>query len=139
MNPFILLEYMNGYSYNNNEGGKLLMPNKVNDVSKIFKIMSDPTRLKILFSLLNEDKCTCECGHQNCGECTCHSCMIEKCVGEIVSDVKESQSLVSHQLIVLKRANLVRTRKEGQRVYYSLSDGHVKGLLNVAIEHVEEL
>ena len=115
------------------------MSNKVNDVSNIFKIMSDPTRLKILFTLLNDEKCTCECGKQNCRECTCHSCMIEKCVGDIVKEVRESQSLISHQLIVLRRANLVRTRKDGQRVYYSLSDGHVKELLNVAVEHVEEL
>lgn len=115
------------------------MSNKVNDVSKIFKIMSDPTRLKILFSLLNDEKCVCECGKKNCSECSCHACMIEKCVGDIVNEVGESQSLVSHQLIVLRRANLVRTRKEGQKVYYSLSDGHVKELLNVAVEHVEEL
>lgn len=130
---------MNAHSYNNNAGGKLLMSNRVNDVSKIFKIMSDQTRLKILFSLLNDAKCSCECGKQNCRECTCHSCMIEKCVGDIVQEVGESQSLISHQLIVLRRANLVRTRKDGQRVYYSLSDGHVKELLNVAVEHVEEL
>ena len=115
------------------------MSNKVNDVSKIFKIMSDPTRLKILFSLLNEEKCMCGCGKQNCAECTCHACMIEKCVGDIVNEVGESQSLISHQLIVLRKANLVRTRKEGQKVYYSLSDSHVKELLNVAVEHVEEL
>ena len=115
------------------------MSNLVNDVSKIFKIVSDPTRLKILFTLLNDEKCTCECGKQNCRECTCLSCMIEKCVGDIVNEVGESQSLISHQLIVLRRANLVRTRKEGQKVYYSLSDGHVKELLNVAVEHVEEL
>ena len=115
------------------------MSNKVNDVSNIFKIMSDRTRLKILFTLLNDEKCTCECGKQNCRECTCYSCMIEKCVGDIVKEVGESQSLISHQLIVLRRANLVRTRKDGQRVYYSLSDGHVKELLNVAVEHVEEL
>lgn len=115
------------------------MSNLVNDVSKIFKIMSDQTRLKILFSLLNDEKCMCECGKQNCSECSCHACMIEKCVGDIVNEVGESQSLVSHQLIVLRRANLVRTRKDGQKVYYSLSDSHVKQLLNVAVEHVEEL
>ena len=130
---------MNGHSYNIRGGSNPIMSNKVNDVSKIFKIMSDPTRLKILLSLLNDEKCMCECGKQNCSECTCHSCMIEKCVGDIVSEVSESQSLVSHQLIVLRRANLVRARKEGQKVYYSLSDCHVKQLLNVAVEHVEEL
>ena len=89
--------------------------------------------------LLNDEKCVCECGKQNCSECSCHACMIEKCVGDIVNEVGESQSLISHQLIVLRKANLVRTRKEGQKVYYSLSDSHVKELLNVAVEHVEEL
>jgi len=114
------------------------MINKVNEVSRIFKIMNDPTRLKILFTLLNDEKCTCECGKQNCAECTCHACMIEKCVGDIVSEIGESQSLVSHQLTVLRKANLVRIRKERQRVYYSLNDCHVKQMLNVAVEHVEE-
>ena len=64
--------------------------------------------------------------------------MIEKSVNEIVNEVGVSQSLVSHQLRVLKDAGLVRTRKEGQKVYYALNDGHVKALLNIAIEHVEE-
>ncbi len=111
----------------------------VNDVSKIFKIMSDETRLKILFTLLNDEKCMCGCGEQHCRSCQTHPCMIEKCVGDIVNEINESQSLVSHQLIVLRNANLVRTRKEGQKVYYSLSDAHVKELLNVALEHVGEL
>ena len=114
------------------------MKQQLIDVSKIFKIMSDETRLKILFTLLNDEKCSCECGKQNCHECSCHSCMIEKCVGDIVNEVHESQSLVSHQLTVLRKASLVRVRKEGQRVYYSLNDCHVKQMLNVAVEHVEE-
>lgn len=112
--------------------------NKVNNVAKILKIISDPTRLKILFSLLNEDKCTCECGCHDCESCQCLSCMITKCVSEIVEDVQESQSLVSHQLKVLRKANLVAVEKQGKHVYYRLSDHHVKLLLNVALEHVEE-
>ena len=64
--------------------------------------------------------------------------MIEKCVGDIVNDIGASQSLVSHQLKVLKDADLVKTRKEKQRVYYSLSDGHIKELINVVKEHVLE-
>jgi len=64
--------------------------------------------------------------------------MIERCVSEIVEDTKCSQSLVSHQLKVLKELDLVKTRKQGLRVYYSLSDAHIKELLNILLEHVEE-
>ena len=64
--------------------------------------------------------------------------MIEKCVNDIANETGASQSLVSHQLKVLKDADLVGTRKEGTRVYYSLKDKHVRLLLGVAYDHVME-
>lgn len=64
--------------------------------------------------------------------------MIEKSVSEIVALVGCSQSLVSHQLKVLKDNDIVKTRKDGLRVYYSLKDGHIKELLDLTLEHVEE-
>lgn len=64
--------------------------------------------------------------------------MVEKCVSEIVEGTGCSQSLVSHQLKVLKDADIVKTRRDGLKIYYSLKDGHVKELLNVVKEHVEE-
>lgn len=99
---------------------------------------SDATRLKIMLALLDDDLCCHgEEGH-HCDDCKCLSCMIEKCVNDIANEINASQSLVSHQLKVLKDADLVGTRKEGTRVYYSLKDKHVRMLLGVAYEHVME-
>lgn len=64
--------------------------------------------------------------------------MIEKCVSEIVEATGCSQSLISHQLKVLKNENLVKTRRDGLKIFYSLKDGHVKELINTVKEHVEE-
>ena len=124
---------MNGRSYN------IAMKNTiVEKMEELLKIAADQTRIKIMLCLLDEGECHCGCGAQNCSECECLSCMIEKCVGDIVIETGASQSLVSHQLKVLKDADLVKTRKERQRVYYSLKDGHIKQLLNVVKEHVLE-
>ena len=101
---------------------------------------SDKTRLKIMLALLDDS--LCHCGHceeeHNCSNCKTHDCMIEKCVNDIANEIGASQSLVSHQLKVLKDADLVRTRKEKTKVYYSLKDKHVRLLLGVAYEHVME-
>ena len=120
--------------------------NKMPDVSTISKmrdmlsIASDMTRLKIMLSLLDEDLCVCDKNHKhmNCGYCQKRECMIEKCVSEIMVEVGASQSLVSHQLKVLKDFDLVATRREGTKIYYSLKDGHVKQLISVVLEHAEE-
>jgi len=112
----------------------------VRKMERMLSVCADVTRLKIMLTLLDERECTCCCGELNCcGKCKTLSCMIERCVSEIVEETKCSQSLVSHQLKVLKDAELVKTRKVGLRVYYSLKDGHVKELLNILKEHVEEL
>ena len=112
----------------------------IKKMERTLSVCADITRLKIMLALVNEKECTCCCGELNCcGKCRTLSCMIEKCVSDIVKEVKCSQSLVSHQLKVLKDANLVGTRKDGLRVYYSLKDGHVKELINLLKEHVEEI
>ena len=85
-------------------------------MENMLNIASDSTRLKIMYSLS----------------------LGEKSVGEIVREVGASQSLVSHQLQVLRKANLVSTRKEKTSVYYSLSDEHDVKLLNLVEEHVKE-
>ena len=85
-------------------------------MERLLGIASDMTRLKILYSILSS----------------------EKCVSEIVEDVHASQSLVSHQLKILKDANLVSSRKEGPRVFYSLADEHVTLLLDVVYDHAQE-
>ena len=88
----------------------------LDEMENLLNIASDFTRLKIMYSI--SDK--------------------EKSVSEIVDEVGASQSLVSHQLKVLRKANLVSTRKEGTRVYYALADDHVIALLNIVHEHVTE-
>jgi DNA-binding transcriptional ArsR family regulator len=82
----------------------------------LLNIASDYTRLKILYSISEG----------------------EKNVSEIVKEVGASQSLVSHQLKVLRKAHLVSTHKEATKVYYALADEHVIELLKVVHEHVEE-
>ncbi len=90
-------------------------------MEQLLKVSADATRLKIMFTLLG-----------NSGEA------VEKCVSEIQEEIGSSQSLVSHQLKVLKDEDLVATRKEGTKIYYSLKDEHVEQLLKVVLEHVLE-
>ena len=85
-------------------------------MESVLNIASDFTRLKIMYSIMNE----------------------EKSVSEIVEEVGASQSLVSHQLSVLKSADLVSTRKDGTKVFYRLADEHVDMLLKIVYEHVSE-
>ena len=111
----------------------------IKKMERILAGCADATRLKIMLSLLDDHECTCCCGELSCcSKCKTLSCMIERCVSEIVEETKCSQSLVSHQLKVLKDLDVVKARKEGLRVYYSLKDGHIKELLNLLKEHVEE-
>ena len=108
---------MNDASY---YGGRNMpkIPNDriIDKMENMLNIASDSTRLKIMYALSN--------GERN--------------VSEIVEAVGASQSLVSHQLTVLRKANLVSTRKEKTKVYYALSDEHVMKLLDVVYEHVTE-
>lgn len=85
-------------------------------MEELLNVASDYTRLKILYAIMDEDKS----------------------VSTIVEEVGASQSLVSHQLKVLKKANLVTTHKEGTKVYYKLADDHVNSLLRIVQEHAEE-
>ncbi len=85
-------------------------------IENLMSTLGDFTRLKILSCLLDD----------------------EKCVSEIFLEIEESQSLVSHQLKVLKEDNLVKIRKEGTKVYYSLIDDHIVRLLKTLEEHVKE-
>lgn len=87
-----------------------------NKMSELFKIFGDPTRLKILFVLFEKEVCVCD----------------------IADIVGMQQSAVSHQLRVLKQANLVKYRRDGKTIYYSLSDNHVKTIFAQAKEHIEE-
>lgn len=85
-------------------------------MESLLNIAADSTRLKILFSLTEG----------------------EKNVSQIVEEVGASQSLISHQLKLLRQNDLVSTRKDGVKVYYSLDDEHVNKLLAIVLEHAEE-
>ena len=112
----------------------------IKKMERVLQVCGDVTRLKIMLSLLNDRECSCCCGELRCcGKCKTLSCMIERCVSEIVAETNCSQSLVSHQLKVLKDLDVVKSRKDGLRVYYSLKDGHIKEILNTLREHVEEM
>ncbi len=85
-------------------------------LSNFFKIFADTTRIKILNTLLESDKC----------------------VKEICESVEMSSSSVSHQLSTLRSLNLVKTQKIGQTVKYKISDEHIKIILEYGLEHIRE-
>ena len=86
------------------------------DLSELFRIFGDSTRIKILYSMFDT----------------------ELNVGDMAKILNLSQSSVSHQLRILKDAKLVKFRREGKSMYYSLDDDHVRMILSLGMEHVEE-
>ncbi len=86
------------------------------ELGDFFKIFADPTRIRIL-ELLTEK---------------------EKCVGEIAEILEVSQSAVSHQLKILRLANVVSTEKKGQMVTYRLADEHIRIIIQYGLEHIRE-
>ena len=90
--------------------------NCLNELAELFKLFGDATRLKILFVLLGT----------------------ELCVYDIADKLSMTQSAISHQLRVLKQSRLVKSRRDGKSVYYSLDDDHVSAILSISLDHVEE-
>ena len=86
------------------------------ELADLFKMFADSTRIKILYDLFDG----------------------EKNVSEICEDIEMNQSAVSHQLKALKTAKLVKSRRDGKAIYYSLDDDHVKTIIAMGKEHVEE-
>ncbi len=89
---------------------------QLNLLSDTFKALGSNTRLKIIFALSKSELCGCE-------------------IGEVTG---MSKSAISHQLKILKDMRLVKYRKEGKNVYYSLDDDHIKNLFNQGMDHVSE-
>lgn len=87
------------------------------DMSELFKVFGDSTRTKILAALSVTEMCVA-------------------CISEIL---KMSVSAVSHQLRILRQSKLVKTRRAGKEIYYSLDDEHIGKILSTALEHVKEL
>ena len=96
---------------------KLLDEDKIIDLSELFMIFGDSTRIKIINILLDE----------------------ELCVGDIAEKISATQSAVSHQLRILKSSKLVKYRKVGNTVFYSLDDHHIKEIFEKGREHINEI
>lgn len=83
-------------------------------LSEVFKVLGDPTRIKILYVLSKHEMCVCD-------------------IAEILD---MTQSAISHQLRVLRTMRLVKFRKEGKSIFYSLDDDHILQLFNQGMEHI---
>lgn len=86
------------------------------DLAELFKVFGDSTRVRILWALDEAEMCVCD----------------------IASVLNMTQSAISHQLRVLKRARLVKNRRDGKVVYYSLDDDHVKAIFEQGLIHIKE-
>lgn len=94
------------------------MPNEeeLYDLAELFKVFGDSTRIRILYVLFEEELCVCD----------------------IAEALQMTQPAISHQLRILKQAKLVKNRREGKSVFYSLADGHVRTIIAQGKEHIEE-
>lgn len=86
------------------------------DLAELFKIFGDSTRIQILYILLNA----------------------ELSVGDIAEQLSMNPSAISHQLRVLKQAKLIKNRRSGKNIFYSLADDHVVTIMNQGLEHILE-
>ncbi len=86
------------------------------DLAELFKVFGDSTRIRILFVLFEAEVCVCD----------------------LAEALQMTQSAVSHQLKILKQAKLVKNRREGKSIFYSLADDHVRTMIGQGLEHIEE-
>lgn len=86
------------------------------DLAELFKVFGDSTRIRILYVLFEAEVCVCD----------------------IAEALHMTQPAISHQLRILKQAKLIKNRREGKSVYYSLADGHVRTIIAQGREHIEE-
>lgn len=96
---------------------KMPSEDKLYDLAELFKVFGDFTRIRILYVLFESELCVCD----------------------LATTLNMNQSAISHQLKVLKQAKLVKGRREGKSVIYSLSDDHVRTMIAQGMEHVEEM
>lgn len=95
---------------------KKLTENELYDTAELFKVFADSTRIRILYALFEE----------------------ERSVNEIANLLNMNQSAISHQLKILKNSKLIKNRRNGKTIYYSLNDNHVYNIINQGIEHIQE-
>jgi len=89
---------------------------KIKELAEFYKVFGDATRVKILYVLLESEMCVCD----------------------LAAILKMTQSAISHQLRVLKQMKLVKNRRDGKTVYYSLADGHIQNIISQGMEHIME-
>ncbi len=94
---------------------KMPQPELFDKIAEFFKIIGDPTRTKILFALDQNEMCVCD----------------------IANVLGMTKSSISHQLATLRKSGIVKCRREGKEIYYTLDDEHVKQVFEVGIEHIE--
>ena len=94
------------------------MPDDVtlSELSELFSVFGDTTRIKILWALFESEMCVCA----------------------IAELLKMTQSAISHQLKLLRHAKLVNSRRDGKTIYYFLADDHVRSIINQGMEHISE-
>lgn len=88
----------------------------LHELADFYKVFGDATRVKILCVLLQSEMCVCD----------------------LAELLEMTQSAISHQLRVLKQMKLVKNRREGKTVYYSLADGHIQAIISQGMEHIQE-
>ena len=89
---------------------------KLYDLAELFKVFGDTTRIRILFGLFESEMCVCD-------------------IAEMLS---LTPSAISHQLKLLKQFKLVKSRRDRKTIYYSLADDHVRSIIDMGREHIEE-
>ena len=92
------------------------MEEKLYELADLYKVFGDTTRIKILYVLLKQEMCVCD----------------------IAQALEMTQSAISHQLRILKQMDLVKNRRDGKTIYYSLADNHIASILNQGMEHISE-
>lgn len=96
--------------------GEMPKEEELYDLAELFKVFGDSTRIRILFVLFEAEVCVCD----------------------LAEALHMTQSAVSHQLKILKQAKLVKNRREGKSIFYSLADQHVRTIIAQGREHIEE-
>ena len=120
---------MNESAWKEQDGGDVLRPDLISsvneempdeemlyDLAELFRIFGDSTRIKILYVLFEAEMCVCD----------------------IAELLHMTQSAISHQLRVLKQSKLVKFRREGKTIFYSLADDHVRTIIGMGMEHLCE-
>ncbi len=95
---------------------QMLDEKEENELANFFKMYADPTRLKILSVLFQEEMCVCE----------------------IAAVLNMTHSAISHQLATLRNARIIKVRRDGKNMYYSLDDNHIQMIFNNGLSHIRE-